>query len=139
MTIRLASFLGSLVPLARSLHQQAASLCLAALDCQLVTETGQMTWMKGVALQLWFKLSQIIQSEDDARCYIPCADRIYRLVYQEDHADMHPLWEFFWSLNGSKYPNFALDHLPQFLAEIIDQKKTLLALVVPVSISRVAH
>ena len=73
----------------------------------------------------------------DATSPVPTAS--IELVYEEDHADMHQWWQFFWTLNGFKYPNIALDHLPQFLTEIIDQKKTLLSLVVPVSISCTAN
>ncbi|CAF4777786.1 unnamed protein product, partial [Rotaria sp. Silwood2] len=74
-----------------------------------------------------------IQNEDDARPSESCADRLYRLVYDENEQHLHSWWLTFWSIVSTKYPNIAVDHIPQFLDEIIDHKQLTLLAILSVS------
>jgi hypothetical protein len=120
------------VPL--TLHQQLASCILSALDCPLKDENGSMTLANRAALYLWFKLGKFMNSEDDARVYEPCVDRIYKLICDEGETHLRSWWNAYWCWVCTKYPNVAVNHIPQFLEEIIDRKETTLAGLLTVSI-----
>jgi hypothetical protein len=92
-----------------------------------------MTFAHTTTLYLWFKLLKCINNEDDARCYESCTDRLYKLVYDEGEANLYNWWAGFWCMVGMKYPNVAVDHISQFLREVIDRKEIRLIQIVNVS------
>ena len=115
------------------LHQQIASFCVTAVECSLTTETGAMTFACIVTLTIWFKTISCIHSEEDARQYESYVDRLYQLVCEEDNTTVHSWWMVFWSIVMTKYPIVAVDHIPQFLHEVMDRKQTVFASFLPVS------
>ena len=121
-----------LVPL--TLHQQLASYFLSALDCPLTNESGSVTLATRTGLCLWFALGKFMNSEDDARVYEPCADRIYNLICNEEETHLRIWWNTYWCWICTKYPNVAVNHIPQFLEEIIDRKESTLTPLLTVSI-----
>ncbi|CAF2790446.1 unnamed protein product [Rotaria sp. Silwood2] len=126
----LAECIVQLKTLPLTLHQQIASFFLVAFNCPFTAEDGSMTLSHSISLGLWFRIGQCIQNEDDARPYESCADRLYRLVYDEKEQHLHSWWLTFWSIVSTKYPNIVVDHIPQFLDEIIDRKQlTLLGIL----------
>ncbi|CAF3691039.1 unnamed protein product [Rotaria socialis] len=127
----LAESLAHLKTLPLTLHEEIASFILAALNHPFMKENGAMTLAHDASLPLWFKLGVCMHTEDDARPYKTCADRLYQLAFEDEaQQQFHPWWLTFWTIVGLKYPNLALDHISQFLEEIIDRKRfTLLSIV----------
>ncbi|CAM4771267.1 unnamed protein product [Rotaria magnacalcarata] len=127
----LTEFLGHLKTLPLTLHEEIASFILAALNHPFMNENGAMTLAQTVSLSLWFKLGVCMHTEDDARPYKTCADRLYQLAFEDEAQQrFYPWWLTFWTIVGIKYPNLALDHISQFLEDIIDRKQfTLLSVV----------
>jgi len=92
-----------------------------------------MTFAYTTTLYLWYKVIKCINNEDDARSYESCADRLYKLVCDEGAENLHNWWVTFWCIVGIKYPNVAVDHISQFLHEVIDCKQIALTQLLNVS------
>ncbi|CAF3723633.1 unnamed protein product [Rotaria sordida] len=123
VTKLLAECIVQLKNLPLTLHQQIASFCLAAFNCPFTNEDGSMTLSHSAGLALWCRLPQYIHNEDDAYPYESCADRLYQLVYKEEEQQLYQWWINFWCIIGLKYQNVAVNHIPQFLDEIINRKR----------------
>jgi hypothetical protein len=98
-----------------------------------MTESGSMTFAHSTSLFFWFKLGHCINSEDDAHVYEPCTDRLYKLICDEEGQNLRQWWNTFWVWICPKYPNVAVNHISQFLEEIIDRKEISLISLLPVS------
>lgn len=131
--MKLGSFLAYISRLPLALHQRIASFCLASLDYPLTTESGAITLSCNAVLNLWYKAITCIHSEEEARQYEVCSDRMYQMACDEGDTNTHSWWVTFWGVLVMKYPNVAADHIPQFLHEVIDRKQTLFVAFLPVS------
>lgn len=105
------------------LHEKNAAVCSAAFTCPFFTESGSATFPQLVALALWYGVISYLQSEEEAAVYEKCADQLYDLVYKEGEERFHQWWLMFFCITGTKYPNVAVRHTPQILAESLDHKK----------------
>jgi hypothetical protein len=133
VAVQLGNFIAHIKHLPLAMHQQLASFCLTTMANPLTNENGSLTLACNAVLNLWYKSITCIHSEEDARQYEACADRLYQIACEESDKFTHTWWITFWSILVMKYPNLAVDHLPQFLHEVIDRKQTLFVTFLPVS------
>ncbi|CAF0967293.1 unnamed protein product [Rotaria magnacalcarata] len=64
--------------------------------------------------------------------FIPCIQKLYSLVYADNEQRFYDLWSSFWNSVGFRLPDVAIDHIEDFLNDILDRKHIAAATLLPI-------
>lgn len=106
-------------------HQNVAKLLEAIVEHPLYDEDLNMTVSHIILAHTLFKVATVLAHENDLRLYEHFLDELCRKQKNQEHDQPFQIqqwWENFWIIVGCKFPSVAVDHLDQFLHNLINEK-----------------
>ncbi|CAM4794789.1 unnamed protein product [Rotaria magnacalcarata] len=109
LNFRFVNYIEILKALPHEVHCRLASFILTTLVYPIQNEDGQVSFE-----------------------YLPCIQKLYSLVYADNEQRFYDLWSSFWNSVGFRLPDVAIDHIEDFLNDILDRKHIAAATLLPV-------
>ena len=111
----LGSGIQHLPSVSHDVHSQLATMLQSALQRPIYDAKGAMTFACVILANTIFRIAPIVANERDARLYEPCLRRMYARAKEESNETLYEFWFSTWLLMGTRLPEFAADHIDQFL------------------------
>ena len=108
-------------------HNQFASLILAALSRPLRYENGETSLEYDIVERLWHQLCRFLANEADIRLYESALKRMHLLGCDENETRCFEWWSLFWVNIILKTPDVAADYIEYFFADIFERNELTLA------------